>query len=45
MKLSLTRTDLLEALQELVRELRARKVKGEIRIVGGTAHLEAINAT
>ncbi len=37
MKLSLTRADLLEALQELVRELRARKVRGEIRIVGGAA--------
>lgn len=37
MKLSLTRADLLEALQELIRELRARNVKGEIRIVGGAA--------
>lgn len=37
MKLSLTRADLLEALQELIRELRARKVRGEIRIVGGAA--------
>jgi hypothetical protein len=37
MKLSLTRADLLEALQELIRELRARNVRGEIRIVGGAA--------
>jgi hypothetical protein len=37
MKLSLTRADLLEALQELIRELRARNVSGEIRIVGGAA--------
>lgn len=37
MKLSLTRADLLEALQELIRELGARNVKGEIRIVGGAA--------
>jgi hypothetical protein len=37
MKLSLTRADLLEALQELIHELRARNVSGEIRIVGGAA--------
>ena len=37
MKLSLTRADLVEALQELVRELRAHNVRGEIRIVGGAA--------
>jgi hypothetical protein len=37
MKLSLNRADLLEALQELIRELRARNVAGEIRIVGGAA--------
>jgi hypothetical protein len=37
MKLSLTRADLLEALQELIRELRARNGMGEIRIVGGAA--------
>lgn len=37
MKLSLTRADLLEALQELIQELRARNVSGEIRIVGGAA--------
>ena len=37
MKLSLTRADLLEALQELIHELRARNVRGEIRIVGGAA--------
>lgn len=37
MRLSLNRADLLEALQELIRELRARNVKGEIRIVGGAA--------
>jgi hypothetical protein len=37
MKLSLNRADLLEALQELIRELRARNVRGEIRIVGGAA--------
>jgi hypothetical protein len=36
-RLSLNRADLLEALQELIRELRARNVKGEIRIVGGAA--------
>jgi hypothetical protein len=35
MKLSLTRADLLEGLQELIRELRARTVKGETRIAGG----------
>jgi hypothetical protein len=37
MKLSLNRADLLEALQELIHELRARNVSGEIRIVGGAA--------
>ena len=37
MKLSLTRADLLEALRELILELRAQKVRGEIRIVGGAA--------
>lgn len=37
MKLSLNRADLLEALQELILELRARNVRGEIRIVGGAA--------
>ena len=37
MKLSLTRADLVEALQEFVRELRAHNVRGEIRIVGGAA--------
>ncbi len=37
MKLSLNRADLLEALQELIRELRGRNVSGEIRIVGGAA--------
>ena len=37
MKLSLTRADLLEALQELIQELRAHNVRGEIRIVGGAA--------
>ena len=37
MRLSLNRADLLEALQELIRELRARNVSGEIRIVGGAA--------
>jgi len=37
MKLSLNRADLLEALQKLIRELRARNVRGEIRIVGGAA--------
>lgn len=37
MKLSLTREDLIEALQELIHELRARKLTGDIRIVGGAA--------
>lgn len=37
MRLSLNRADLLEALQELIRELRGRNVSGEIRIVGGAA--------
>lgn len=37
MKLSLTREDLIEALERLVDELRARNLKGEIRIVGGAA--------
>lgn len=37
MKLSLTREDLIEALQELIHELRARNLTGEIRIVGGAA--------
>ena len=37
MKLSLNRADLLEALQELIHELRACNVSGEIRIVGGAA--------
>ena len=37
MKLTLTRADLLEALQELIQELRAHRHTGEIRIVGGAA--------
>lgn len=37
MKLSLTRPDLVEALHELIHELRAHSHTGEIRIVGGAA--------
>jgi hypothetical protein len=37
MKLSLTRADLVEALDELIRELRAQSFTGEIRVVGGAA--------
>lgn len=37
MKLSLNRADLLVALHDLICEIRARNVMGQIRIVGGAA--------